>query len=102
MVQTLYPCFLTSCTQSVSFDKFCTLHTKIAYIRVCTALHNYLLQALIDMHSSNCVNEWRSQYFVLLLLEKFMCMLHEYLDSCTPFIDVLFVNAWLQLYIYCS
>ena len=64
--------------QSVSFGKFRIVHTIIAYIRVCTALHNYLLQSLIDMPSGNCENEWRSQPFVLLLLEKFMCMLHEY------------------------
>ena len=50
----------------------------IAYIRVCTAMHNYLLQSLIDMRSGNGENEWRSQPFVLLLLEKFMLMLHEY------------------------
>ena len=46
---------------------------------MCTALHNYLLQSLIDMRSGNCENEWRSQPFVLLLLlEKYMRMLHEY------------------------
>ena len=78
IVQTLYPCCSASRTQSVSFGKFRIVHTIIAYIRVCTAMHNYLLQSLIDMRSGNCENEWRSQPFVLLLLEKFMLMLHEY------------------------
>ena len=78
IVQTLYPCCLASRMQSVSFGKFRIVHTIIADIRVCTALHNYLLQSLIDMRSGNCENEWRSQPFVLLLLEKFMRMLHEY------------------------
>ena len=54
------------------------IHGERRYIRVCTALHNYLLQSLIDMRSGNCENEWRSQPFVLLLLEKYMRMLHEY------------------------
>ena len=49
IVQTLYPCCLASRMQSVSFGKFRIVHTIIAYIRVCTALHNYLLQSLIDM-----------------------------------------------------
>ena len=68
----MYPCCLASRTQSVSFGKFRIVHTIIAYIRVCTALHNYLLQSLIDMRSGNYENEWRSQPFVLLLLEKYI------------------------------
>ena len=50
-----------------TYTRVITVHTIIAYIRVCTALHNYLLQSLIDMRSGNCENEWRSQPFVLLL-----------------------------------
>ena len=69
---------LVSMLFSKPFGKFRIVHTIIAYIRVCTAMHNYLLQSLIDMRSGNCENEWRSQPFVLLLLEKFMLMLHEY------------------------
>ena len=53
------------------------LHTELAYICVCTPMHNCLLQALIDMDSGNCENEWRSQHLALLLLEKFILMLHE-------------------------
>ena len=48
----------------------------MSYIRVFTQMYNCLLQSLIDMRSGNCKNEWRSQPFVLLLLEKLL-MLHE-------------------------
>ena len=54
---------------SVQFGKFCIVHTKLASISVCTPVHNYLLQAFIDIHRENCENEWRSQPFVLLLFE---------------------------------
>ena len=37
-------------------------------------MHNSLLQALIDMRSGNCENEWSAQPLVLSLLEKFICM----------------------------
>ena len=44
------------------------------------------------MRIGNCENEWRSQHFVLLLLEKLCVCCTSISDSCTPYIDVLFVN----------
>ena len=35
----------------------------------------------------------------LLLLEKLFVCCMSLLDSCTLYIELLFVNAWLQLYI---
>ena len=78
---------------SVPFGKFRIVHTKLAYICVCRPMHNSLLQALIDMRSDNYENKLSSQPFVLLLLEKFICMLIILLDTCTLYSYVLFVNA---------
>ena len=66
----------------------------VRYVHHCILfpMHNCLLEALINMRSGNCENEWSSQPFVLLLLESL-------LDSYTLYIEVLFVNSWLQLYI---
>ena len=50
--------------------KFRIVYTKLGYIHVCTPMHTYLVQTLIDMHSGNCEDEWRSQPFVFIIIRE--------------------------------